>query len=330
MKQGPEKLRRRLRAGALEALTRASIFAPVPLVRAALTAASPLARFSRYERRTLANLELALGAETTEEERRKIARGVRLHSARIFSEWLRLARSGAPGTPDAARGEWIERAVALDPSIRILERELAKGRGALIVTAHLGNWELLCARLRRMGLQGAVVGYERLRDSTSAWLAEMRRAYGVTTLPQHASPREILRVLQRGQVIGLLADLEARRIDGELLPFFGVPALTMTAPAALARAARLPLVPVRCVLASAPGEGRYVFSVEEPLHLDPSLPRREATIDLMGRLNRVFERWIRANPEQWAWHQARWRTRPGPAAVPRPSSRTPDRAFVSP
>jgi len=291
--------RREIRARALRALVGAGGLVPAPLVRGLLSAASPLARFTRYERRTAANLELALGAETSALERRRIARGVRLHAARIFPEWLKLARGGD--------GAWIDRAVALDPSIAILRRELDRGRGALIVTAHLGNWELLCARLRRLGLEGAVVGYERPGDPSSAWLAEVRRAYGVETLPQRTSAREILRVLQRGGVVGLLADLEARAIDGVFLPFFGVPALTMTAPAALARAAGVPLLPVRCVVD--PGGG-YRLSVEEPLAFDRALPRREATSELAARLNAVFERWIREAPEQWAWHQSRWRTRP--------------------
>jgi len=291
--------RRELRARALRALVRAGVLVPAPLVRGLLTAASPLAGFTRYERRTAANLELALGAETSASQRRRIARGVRLHAARIFPEWLKLARGGD--------GAWIDRVVALDPSIATLRRELDRGRGVIVVTAHLGNWELLCARLRRLGLEGAVVGYERPGDPSSAWLAGMRRAYGVETLPQNTSARGILRVLQRGGVVGLLADLEARTIDGEFLPFFGVPALTMTAPAALARAAGIPLVPARCIVV--PGGG-YRLSVEEPLALDSALPRREATTDLAGRLNIVFERWIRESPEQWSWHQSRWRTRP--------------------
>jgi KDO2-lipid IV(A) lauroyltransferase len=291
-----EKTRRReLRARVLRALA----LVPAPVVRVMLSGALPLARFTRYERRIADNLELALGGETTPAQRRRITRGVLRHSARIFSEWLKLARGGD--------GAWIDSAVALDPSIAILRREMERGRGVLVVTAHLGNWELLCARLRRLGLEGAVIGYERPGDPSSAWLARMRRAYGVETLPQATSPREVLRVLQGGRVVGLLADLEDRRVDGEFLPFFGTPALTMTAPAALSRAAKVPLLPVRCV--AVPGGG-YRLSVEEPLALDPVLPRREATVELSLRLNRTFEGWIREAPEQWAWHQARWRTRP--------------------
>ena len=106
----------------------------------------------------------------------------------------------------------------------------------------------------------------------------------------------------------MLCDLEVRRLDGEFVPFFDRPALTVAAPAALARAAHLPVTPVRCV---ARGEGVYRLSVEEPLHLDRSLGRMEARLDLLNRLNACFETWIREDPAQWAWHQHRWRTQPG-------------------
>jgi KDO2-lipid IV(A) lauroyltransferase len=118
----------------------------------------------------------------------------------------------------------------------------------------------------------------------------------------------VLEVLRAGGVVGLVADLEARRLSGTFAPFFGRPTLTMTAPAALARVHAVPLVPVRCV-ADGPGEP-YVLAVDEPLEPAPGLARRDATLELTARLNALFERWIRAAPEQWAWHQPRWRIRP--------------------
>lgn len=302
-----DPLRRKLRARGLRALASASALLPRPALQSGLVALAELARFTRYERLTRANLELALGAETSAAERARIARGVRRHTARLAAEWLRLARGAPPEGPGAARGRWIDETVRIDASVAILDRELARGRGAIVVTAHLGNWELLCAALRRRGHGGAVVGRERPRDPASRWLVEVRRGYGVETLPQHAPPRALLRVLEAGGVLGLLPDLEVRRLSGDFLPFFARPAFTMSAPAALARARRLPLLPCKCVAIDA---RRYELSFEEPLAPDPRLPREECKRELSLRLNQLFERWIRATPEQWAWHQRRWRTAP--------------------
>jgi KDO2-lipid IV(A) lauroyltransferase len=307
----PEKLRRRIRARALGGLTHAAGVVPQPLFHGALAALAPLAGFTRFEALTRANLELALGDTTSPADRARIARGVRRHCARQFAEWVHLAR-GAP--PDSERGRWIEDLVELDATVAVLDEELRRGRGALVVTAHLGNWELLAARLRRAGHPGAVVGYARPNDSTSRWFEGLRRGYGVETIAQSQNPRAILRALDAGLVVGLLADLEVRRLDGEFLPFFGRPALTMTAPAALARAAGTRLLPARCVFERA--SGRYRLAFDAPLAPDLSLDRRARTSDLSGRLNRVFESWIRAAPEQWSWHQPRWRTQPGTPPVP--------------
>lgn len=307
----PEPLRRRVRARLLRGVTRAAGFLPEAVLSGALNGAAGLARHSRFERVTLENLELALGLETTAAERRTIARGVRHHSARLFREWIELARTAPKDGSDprlpGPHTRWIDERVELDASHEILRRESERGRGVLVLTAHLGNWELLAGRLHREGYPGVVIGRHRARDSSSDWLIDMRRAYGVTTLPQDSSPRELLRVLQRGEVIGMLTDLEVRRLDGEFLPFFGVPALTMSAPAALARARGIPLVPARCVLRGA----RYRLMFEEPLALDDTLDRNAAATELLERLNATYERWIREDPEQWAWHQPRWRTRPG-------------------
>ena len=101
-----------------------------------------------------------------------------------------------------------------------------------------------------------------------------------------------------------MTDLRVKRLDGRSIPFFGVPAHTMTAPASLARAHRAPLVPIRCVRPA--GSERYLLSVDEPLELRGDLPRDEATELILTEQNRLFERWILETPEQWAWHQRRF------------------------
>ncbi len=297
-----EPLRRRLRARALEALTSAAGSPFDPLLRAGLAAATHALRWTRHSERIHANLVLAYGDQLEPSERARIAKAVRRHTVRLVHEWLWMARA-ARSAEDRERVErWIERSVEFDSSVDRLLARANEGRGVLIVSAHLGNWELLAAALRRLGLDGAVVGLRKRNDSSADWLVTLRAGLGVKSLAQDASPRDVLRVLASGATLGLVCDLHARRLDSVDAPFFGRPAPTMTAPAALARASGLPLTPVRCVRV---GE-RYVLSVESELELDPRLERRAATLDLLTRMNAVFEGWIRQHPEQWAWHQRRW------------------------
>lgn len=302
-------LRRRLRAVALNGLAGAASRLPTSLLLPALRAASTQASRGRLGERARRNLKLAFGEELSSDAREQLLRRCFAHGARQASEWLRLARGAAP---DSARGAWIDSAVVLDDSSEPLEQLMSSEGGAILVTAHLGNWELLAAALRRRGLRGTVVGRVNRQQQASAWLPRLRASYGVPTLPQDCSPRALLRVLQAGGVIGMLCDLEVRRLDGEHLPFFGVPALTMSAPAALARAARLPLLPVRCVLPAGAGpQDPYRLQFEAPIPPPARGSGAEGTRQTLARLLTIYERWIRESPEQWAWHQHRWRTQPG-------------------
>lgn len=302
-----DPLRRRLRARVLDGVIATGRRLPGGLVEAGIRGVGSLARGTRSGRLVVSNLELAFGQELAPARREEIRRGLIAHTARQARTWLRLSSGAPPDGADRDRGAWIDDAVEVEDSIERLERVLASGRGAIVVTAHLGDWELLCATLRRRGMHGAVVGRIKHRDPASGFWPELRRGYGVETIPQDASPRRLLKVLGKGETLGLLCDLEVRRLDGEFLPFFGRKALTMTAPAALARASGLPLVPVRCVHR----DRRYRLSADDPLDLREDLPREEAQLELLSRLNLTYERWIRETPEQWSWHQPRWRTQPG-------------------
>lgn len=312
MNEARAPLRRRLRATALDLATSGARFIPLPAQRALLHGAAWAAAYTKFERTTLANLERALGSEADRRERLRIARGVRQHGARLALEWLRLARARGGGRSRAKVEAWIDATVEFDSSCAAMFEAARSERGVLIATAHIGNWELLAAALRRRGLDGAVVGLRKHRDPSADWLVATRAALGVRTIAQDAPAREVLGVLRSGAVLGILCDLEVRRLAGLFVPFFGIPALTMRAPASLARAARADLHPLRCVRRGS----RYVVLADAPMTLTTGVERGEAERRFLTALNATFERWIREDPEQWAWHQPRWRTRPGERAAP--------------
>ena len=306
----PVPWRRRARARAVQLAVGAGAWLPNAALARAIGLGARMSAGTRPGKLARANVERVLASDASDvlDARRDDVDGflkdVARFAGRQAAEWLRLAR-GADPDESVGRGAWIEEIVEVDASIGRLDALLEEGRGAIVVTAHIGNWELLCARLRRRGATGAVVGRVRQRDPSHSWLVDLRRAYGVETLPQDASARHALGVLRDGGTLGLLADLPTKRLDSLEVPFLGLPSRTITAPAAFARVNGTPLVPVRCV-ATDGGRGRYVLSVDEPLRLSSELSREAAQRDLLERMNAVFEHWIRATPEQWAWHQRRW------------------------
>ena len=281
---------------------------PPALTSALLRGVAAAASVSSLGERASANLDLTLGEELDEGERRSVMKGSLRHAARLATEWAQLSRLKLGGRPAARTEQWLEEQVALDESVRLLDEELEQGRGVILATGHIGNWELLGAsvtpRILASGRVPIAVGLDR-----SGWLRRLRAAYGVESLPQNTHPRALRDALREGRPVALLADMEVRRLAGAFLPFLGVPALTMTAPAALARSSGCAILPMRCYLPR--GASRYRVTFDAPLSIDEGLSKKEATLDLTRRLNEVYEAWIRETPEQWAWYQPRWRTRPG-------------------
>lgn len=289
---GPS-LRRRARAGTLLALARALRFAPAAVTTPVARAAARLARGTRPARVARQQVQLAAAwAGWDARQVELVLRGVERHAADQLAQVLRLARG---------RGAWLDEEVMVLEGAQHLAR-LEAGEPAVLATMHLGHWEVLAAWLRGRGIDGAVVGRG---GAAGDWLASVRACHGVTTIAQDASARAPLEVLRSGGTLGVLCDLETRQLDGVHVPFLGRPALTMTAPAALARAAGCPLVPGVCVRT---GPGRFGLRIHPPLQP----PRRgpEGTLEVLTQLNEAFGRWVLDHPEQWAWHQHRWRTPP--------------------
>lgn len=286
-----KRVRRKLRSLALEAL--ALPLVPPALVGVALRAAAPFAGRSRAVRTLRANLALA-GAAAGVVDARALERAVLRHAALQFVSWVRLSR---------ARGAWVLAAVRTTPEAEQALQALLGGQGAIVATAHLGEWELLAAYLARRGVQGGVIGLERREDPTSAWLARLRAANGVATHAHDGPPRALLAELAAGRVLGILTDLETPRSDQVLLPFLGVPAHCASAPAALARASGRPIVPLVCVREG----GTWTIHASPALRFERQADRAGEERRLLLELNAVYAAWIRRWPEQWAWHQPRWR-----------------------
>ncbi len=304
----------RLRHRAAKRAVRARIFAgtasvlgllPTGLATGLLRIPGSLAGRTRPGKLAASNLDLAFGTDWSPAKKKQCVRGVFRHTARLIAEVTMLARAN-----DRRRSAWFKSNVQVDPSIAHLHSALEAGHGAILATAHIGNWELIAPAMVQLGMQGAVIGRFRERDPSARWIVNMRKRAGVITFPQDSDPRDLLRLLKSGQALGLVCDLEVKRLDGEFLPFFGTPALTMTAPAALARTSRAPIVPVRCVRTKDQPD-RYRILFEPAIHWDSSLPKPEARTRILRGLNEMYENWIRETPEQWAWYQPRWRTRPG-------------------
>ncbi|MEZ5988299.1 MAG: lysophospholipid acyltransferase family protein [Planctomycetota bacterium] len=262
----------------------------------------------RIGRASRANLELAYGDALPARDRDRVVRALARNLGRLAAELLALHGGRLPA--DFFDGdEVVARCRAL----------LAEGRGLVLVTGHLGNWEALGLYAARelAPHAGAAVA----RRNSNPWLQRLaergRRRTGLETIWQDESPRRSLRLLQGGGFVALVADQDVRRLSGTFVPFFGQPAWTPTGPAALALAADAPIL---VVVAHRRGRGLVLASS------DPIRPRRggdrSEEIDRLTRAwSDVIEREVRAAPSDWMWFHPRWRSTPETIAARRERDR---------
>jgi KDO2-lipid IV(A) lauroyltransferase len=182
----------------------------------------------------------------------------------------------------------------------------AHGR-ALVLTAHLGNWEILCAahRLTDYGLSVVV------RPLDAPWLdavaAGLRGRTGVEVIDKRGALRPVLEALRRGRLVGILMDQNAARREGVFVDFFGRPASTSRSIALLAVRTGAPIVPI---FARRNPDGSHQVVIHPALPAPASNDAEAAIVELTARCTAEIERAIRQSPEQWLWSHDRWRTRP--------------------
>ena len=177
---------------------------------------------------------------------------------------------------------------------------------ALVLTAHLGNWELLTLAPALTGYPLAVVARALDSPTLNVWADRIRRTGGVDIIDKREALRPVLAALRHGRLVGVLLDQNTSRREGVFVPFFGRLASTSRALAVLALRTRTPIVPA---FTRRLAPGRHVITVYPALPL-PSENDGTAILALTARCTAVIENAVRATPEQWLWAHDRWRTRP--------------------
>jgi KDO2-lipid IV(A) lauroyltransferase len=251
----------------------------------------------RRGREALSNLRLVF-PERSEPERAAIWRSSCAELGRCAIEWARL-----PGLSTEALRERVE-VVGLEH----LSKAAEHGRGALVITAHYGNFEYIPAVVRANlpGVGVSVVGRTMPTPGMQDMIERRRVRGGGAVIPQDA--RAILRALGEGALIGILIDHYARpRRGGILVPFLGIPAWTTTGPALLARRARAPVIPIHIHRMR---DGWHRINVEPALELPQTSDREQDVVAATVRMNEVVGRWIREDPVPWTWSHRRFRHSP--------------------
>ncbi len=177
-----------------------------------------------------------------------------------------------------------------------------QGKGVLVATAHLGNWEL-SAFSHALMTEPMNVMVRPLDNPLIDWLVEERRtASGNCLIFKRDAARLVLKALRNNEAVGILIDQNTTPAEGAFINFFGKAACAGTAFVKLACHSGAAVVPGFALWDYA--QARYV------LRFYPKIELTDDTVADTQRIHAVIESIIRENPEQWMWIHRRWKTRP--------------------
>ncbi|MBD8881196.1 LpxL/LpxP family Kdo(2)-lipid IV(A) lauroyl/palmitoleoyl acyltransferase [Rhodanobacter sp. 7MK24] len=196
----------------------------------------------------------------------------------------------------------IERIPVTIEGIEHLEAARAQGRGVLLVGGHFSHLEL-CARLvsQRTRISGM---YRKMDSAVFEWVVLRARLGYADAMFDKDDIRGTVKYLRNGGTLWYAPDQDMRSKDNAFVPFFGVPAATITATHHLARLSGAAVIPF--FHRRLPDGSGYVLRLAAPLD---DFPGTDAEVDT-ARVNACIEQMVREAPEQYLWVHKRFKTRP--------------------
>ncbi len=244
----------------------------------------------------MTNLRLAFGEEKSERELAALARECYRHFGLCMAEFIRLPAMSA---------EEIQALAELRGSEHI-DAALADGRGAILLTGHLGNWELTGSRIAAAGYPLSVIARAQRDSAITEYVRETRETMGMRVLHRDVAVRASLKALRRNELVGILMDQNAGE-DGIFVDFFGH--LASTAPGAAAFALRTDAA-VLPTFGWRNADGTHTVQVYPAVRLIRSGDHESDLRENTARYTKVIESQIRLHPAQWFWLHKRWKARP--------------------
>ena len=193
----------------------------------------------------------------------------------------------------------------------IVKAALQRGRGAMILTAHVGNFDLLAMFAAYRHYPLTIISKKLKTAAVNQIWSSLRERFGVSILFSHNAARGCLKALRANGLVGFLLDQNRPHDQGVFVQFFGRPACTTPGLTVLASQAQAPVIPI---FISRRPDGTHLLQVQ-PL-IEPPPDREPATILRYTQLyTTITERIIRLHPDQWIWVHRRWKNQPRPGDV---------------
>jgi Kdo2-lipid IVA lauroyltransferase/acyltransferase len=239
---------------------------------------------SGLRRRTEENLRHAFGATLDHRQLEALSRGVFDVLGRNIAEVANLARRP------------FDNLEVVNPNI--LREAYAKGKGVVLVCAHMGCFSRTVAVPKFLGMKGSSIMKRQRNSMVLDWARGfLKRRFDLDVILKTEAADEVLGYLQSGSLVGFFAD-QHPRTGGYTTEFFGRPVEVAPGPAIFAKRYRAPMVVLTCVSGT---DGTHVARCDGPVDTAGSLE------EITRRWMAIIEQRIREHPEQWMWMHRRWR-----------------------
>lgn len=254
---------------------------------------------ARKQRRiALETLNIAFGQEKTKGQIEQIAKDC----------FTFIAKSGLEIMLLMDRPQLIKKRIEMAGKSN-LDAALAKGKGAILVSAHFGNFPLMMAKLSLEGYKiSGIMRY--MRDARAEkFFTAKRTQLGIKTIysqPRNLCVEETIKTLRNNELVFIPLD-QNFGTGGVFVDFFGRKAATATGPVVLALRTKASILPCFIIRQK---DDRHKIIFEEPLILEEPGASIIASIQ---RLTNIIESYIRKYPAEWGWIHRRWKSRPSQA-----------------
>jgi KDO2-lipid IV(A) lauroyltransferase len=209
-----------------------------------------------------------------------------------------MARYTPENTRNWIRTEGLEHYLAAE----------ARGKGVLIVTGHMGAWELSSFYHSLMGHPMGMVIRRLDNRPLDEFVNGIRCLHGNRVLHKDDFARGLLTAMRKGETVGILMDTNMTPPQGVFVEFFGYEACTASGLARVALKTGAAVLPGFMLWEEA--ERRYVLHFGPQLAFERTSDGEADIVAATQQCTRVIESWIRRYPDQWLWIHRRWKTRP--------------------
>ncbi len=276
--------------------------------RMIVTLAIPIGRLwwgldRRHRQIALNNLRRALAVTHDEHQIYSVARETFIQLVRVALELPSLFKLNKSNLDSYATFEGLEN----------VDKAMKAGKGILVITAHLGNWELMALALSlKVNYRSHLLIRPLDFKPVDRVLSQLRKRTGNILLDKIRSARFIGKLLQKHEAVSILSDQNASWYDGVYVPFFDLTACTHKGPALFAIRYDAIVLPIFNIRQS---DGRYKIIIDAPVKLIRSEDSSRDIVANTAQFNRIIEKHIRMAPDNWLWVHRRWRLKPVPARV---------------